>query len=246
MLPLRRDIVKLRVDREIWEDVLKNAKIDDKNNNTKVLLSMLKQNQQQNKKIKKLQKKIESINDLNKKIKSEQHQFKKERLTVEKHRKQIEENKIIYEILRKSHKRLESDYETLKTSYNELKNNPIVEEKIIYKEDNTKINKLSEKNDKLHKKLWEKEHIIKELNKDLKVLRSKIETIEEWKRRNFGVVLKVKPKDDDGLKFDFESEFINFSEFNMWLRNQNEFIMNKNIDTPFHILDIGNVLPNID
>jgi hypothetical protein len=60
------------------------------------------------------------------------------------------------------------------------------------------------------------------------------------------MVLKFKQIDDDGLKFDFESEFINFSEFNMWLRNQNEFITNKNIESPFHIFDIGNKLPDID
>ena len=127
-----------------------------------------------------------------------------------------------------------------------MKNNPIVGEKIVYKENIKKNNQLSEKNKELREKIWEKEQLIKELNKDLKDLRSKIKTIENWKRKNYGVVLKVKPIEDEGFEFDFESEFINVSEFNMWQRNQKEFIINKNINSPFHILDLGNILPNID
>ena len=100
---------------------------------------------------------------------------------------------------------MKANYEKLKSKYDELKINPIIKEKIIYKENDKHIKELHEKSEKLHKKFWEKIEIIEELNKELKDVKKKLGSVENWKLRNYGMVFKVKSKEYKLINFGFDS-----------------------------------------
>jgi len=223
----------------VWDNALNLVDESRKFTETEIIDELIKKNKKQNLTIKNLQKQIDVNSELNKKLKIELNELRNEFSSFEDERKKITENKIIYKTLRKRFERLESDHEKLKSMYDKLKNNPIIKEKIVHKENNKQINELKEKNEKLQKKLWEKVETIEKLNSELRSLKVKLNNIEECKKRKYGIIVKIKPNEDKENDFILNTEFINFSEYNMWLRDQDEFLQSKIIDVPFHIINIG-------
>ena len=239
MLPIKRNIIKIRIDRKIWKDTLKKIGNDEKYDDTETIVKILKQNQKYKEIIKSFQKQSIISLKLNEKSKSETDKLKSELLLFKDEQKKIDEKKIVFENLKKRYNKLNSDYENLKSMYKKLIDNPIIKKKEVYKEDNRHIKKLTDKNEKLQKKLWEKLEIIEKLNSELKSLKVKLNNIEDWKRKKYGIIVKIKPNENKENDFIFNTEFINSSEYNMWLRDQNEFLQSKNIDDPFHIINIS-------
>ena len=234
-----RNTIGLRVNRNVWDNALILVGESKKFTETEIIDKLIKKDKNQNKTIKNLQKKIDINSELNKKLKIEFNELRNEFSLFEDERKKINENKIIYKTLRKRFQILESDHEKLKSMYNKLEDNPIIKEKIVYKENKKQINELKEKNEKLQKKLWEKVEVIEKLNSELRSLKVKLNNIEECKKKKYGIIVKIKPKEDKENDSIFETEFISSSEYNMWLRDRTEFLQSKNIDVPFHIIDIG-------
>lgn len=235
----KKNTIRLRINRNIWDNALNLVGESRKFSETEIIDELIKKNKKQNTTIKNLQKQIDDNSELNKKLKIELNELKNGFSSFEDERKKINENKIIYKTLRKRYERLESDHEKLKSMYDNLKNNPIIKEKIVHKENNKLINELKDKNEKLQKKLWEKVEIIEKLNNELGSLKVRFNNIEDCKKRKYGIIVKIRPKEDMENDFIFNTEFINSSEYNMWLRDQNEFLQSKNIDVPFHIINIG-------
>ena len=239
MLPFNRNTINLRIDKNAWEDVLNKNGFVETYDDIDVIIKILKQNQRNHKTIEKLKSKLNTSSKLNKKVIAENNQLRDELRELETEQQKMKDNEMLYKNINKRDKKLETDYDNLKLKYEELKNNPIIEEKIVYKNDDKTMHALHEKNEKLRRKLWEKDELIVSLNKELKELNEKIEAVKDWKLKNYGMILKVIPKEHELIDFDLESEFINLSEYNMWLRNKREFLQNKNIDSPIHIITVG-------
>ena len=235
----KKNSIRLRINRNIWDNALNLVDESKKFSESEIIDELIRKNKKQNIIIINLQKQIDVKSELNKKLKIELIELRNEFSSFEEERKKITENKFIYKTLRKRYERLESDHEKLKSMYDNLKNNPIIKEKIVHKENNRLINELKEKNGKLQKKLWEKVEIFEKLNNELGSLKAKLNNIKECKKRKYGIIVKIKPNKDKENDFILNTEFINFSEYNMWLRNQSEFLKSKIIDVPFHIINIG-------
>jgi hypothetical protein len=239
MLSFYSNTLHLKVDKNIWKKAKKRSGTGDNYDDTSVVNNLLKQNQRNHKTIEKLKKRLDENHELYLRSKSENAQLLDELKTLELEIVNMKENETIYKNIRKRDKRLETDYKKLKSKYEDLKNNPIIQEKIVYKTDEKVVHELHEKNEKLRVKLWEKGQLIDSLNNELKKLKEKLAIVEDWKLKKYGMILKVIPKEQELTDFDFESEFINLSEYNMWLRNKREFLQSKNIESPVHIITIG-------
>ena len=238
MFPINRNTVHLEIDKNTWEDIVKKSGVFETSDKTNIIIKILKQNQRNHKTIVKLQRHLEESNILNKKLKAENDQLQDELKDIENDQQKMIENEIMYNDIKKRNHKLEADYNNLKLKFEKLKNNPVIKEKIVYKTDENLIHELHEKYEKLRGKYWEKISEIEVLNKELKELKMKLDSVENWKLKNYGMILKVIPKEHELIDFDLEPEFINLSEYNMWLRNKREFLNNKNLDNHVHVINI--------
>ena len=93
MLPIKRNIIKIRIDRKIWKDTLKKIGNDEKYDDTETIVKILKQNQKYKEIIKSFQKQSIISLKLNEKSKSETDKLKSELLLFKDEQKKIYEKK---------------------------------------------------------------------------------------------------------------------------------------------------------
>jgi len=89
---------------------------------------------------------------------------------------------------KKKYLKQKKNYQRLKNDFINLNNNQIIQEKIVYKKDDSTINDLREKRDKL----IEKSHQYLEQLKDMELIKEQLKElkklVDDWKRNNFAVI----------------------------------------------------------
>lgn len=248
MLFGERKTVKLRVDKILWERAKRSAGIEDEYDDTKALNKIVRQNRKYSKKVTELQRRLDDSSKLNTELQNTAEELKNRLNSMEQEHRRWESEKFSYQILERNYEKLKADYEHLKSKYDELKDKPIVRVKEVYREDTKRIKELAEKNDRLQKKVWEKVKKIEELNKHLREVNERLREIDEWKIRNYGLLVRLKSKGDDISgsdvgEIELVSEFISLGEYNKWLRDKDGFLKDKSISPPIEVIDVGRDLP---
>ena len=215
--------IKLKVDKKLWEKVkdVYGKEEDEINIAQKVLEIYLK-----NKELVKENKEQKRIMDKNSG-------------TIEALRKSLDK---IHDKHDKSEEKLAStkkDYNKLKRDYETLKENPVIKERIVYKENKTTIEELRTKRDKLQKELWKTREERDNSYQQIKLMEYKVGNFEkklsDWKRRNSALLIAGTSMISRDVLEKLQLEIIDSTSYYEWLEKREEFERERKLKPPYSV-----------
>jgi len=205
--------IKLKVSKELWEKAVRMSKgLNNREISQEVINIYLKSKEiiRENKNLKGMQ--IDDLKTLETLKKS----------LVEAHNKHDKMGKVRIE-LEKEFMSMKRDYRKTKRDYEALLRNPIIEEKIVYKEDKTTIEALRKKRDKLQKKLTETRNQREQFFQEKERAEEKLNDLSNWKRKNFAVLLTGKLRISQYQLEEMQLEIIESRSYYEWKEARDKF-----------------------
>lgn len=219
--------VRLKIKRDIWHKIVNLYGENDEN----IIMGHVIDTYLRNKTLSMKTKEQKRIIDKNAQT------IEELRRSLDQMHEQYEEMKDICNKIQSELKGMRKRYRELKQRYDVLVQNPIVKEKIVYKENTATIEALRKKREKLQKELWnmrkERDDLLKEKARMVAKIKEYEGIISKWKSKNFALLI-VAPQ---SMPSDFIEKtriyIIDAEDYYLYRTNVDAFVRKKNIHGPY-------------
>jgi len=124
---------------------------------------------------------------------------------------------------------LKVEYHLMESQVRYLEQNPVVKEKVVYRENNDALNALRRKKDELQNTIWEKEEALRRSQVENQQLKSSLSKSEERARRRFALMITRKGTGPAPAEWDIEARTIDSLDYYGWKADELEFRKRRNI-----------------
>lgn len=212
----------MRVRKDLWRRVRENCGMDEKN--SKLINFVLEEWLKVRKSIEENERLRERLAELTGKCRQAEREEKKVRRKYEKIKEKYEVNR--------------SGYKRLKEEYDRLLKNPIVKERIVYKQDRRTIEVLNSKIEKLKKRNWKAQRRITQIVGEKNTLERKVleleKALDDLERKSFAILCVGDSVHSRDFLGKLEFELVDSSSYYHWKERKEEFETNRNLqDRPY-------------
>jgi len=136
---------------------------------------------------------------------------------------------------------LKVEYHLMESKVRYLEQNPVVQEKVVYKENTEALAALKRKKDELQRAVWEKEEVLRRAQVENQELKAAFSKLEERTRRRFAVLITRRGAGPAPAGWDIEARTVDSLDYYSWKADELEFRKKKNIRGNLMILPIEEI-----